>query len=84
MGPTRREIDAQIDEKLAMFSATIGSANAQERKEALKAAFKDVMQEQLARLGGWTLAAIGGLVVSALLYVVFYVVALKTGWTPPK
>jgi hypothetical protein len=81
--PTRREIEDQVREQLARFRAELAAADAAERKAALKAAFKELMQDQLARLGGWTLAAIGTAVVMTLLYIVFYVAALKTGWTPP-
>jgi hypothetical protein len=81
--PTRREIEDQVKEQLARFRAELAAADEAERKEALKHAFKELMQEQLARLGGWTLATIGTLVVCTLLYIVFYVAAVKTGWTPP-
>jgi hypothetical protein len=81
--PTRREVEEEIESRIERLRVELASADRSERKTALKEAFKELMQEQLARFGGWTLAAIGTLVVTTLLYVVLYAVALKAGWTPP-
>lgn len=81
--PTRREVEEQIDEKIDHFRGELAAVDRAERKAALKEAFKELMQEQLARLGGVTLAAIGTLVVSSLMFLALYAIALKTGWTPP-
>lgn len=82
--PSRREIDEQIEQRLAMFHAAMQSADREERKEALKQAFKELMHEQLARLGAWTLAGIGTLVVGTVMTMVLWFLAVKAGWTPPR
>jgi uncharacterized membrane protein len=83
MGPSRHEVEEQIGEHIDRLRSELADIDRAERKDALKGAFKELMQEQLAKLGGWTLAAIGTAVVMTLLYIVFYVAAVKTGWTPP-
>lgn len=48
-------------------------------KQALKEAYKEVLEEKYAQVGRWT---IGGIVLAAL-GLLLYFVAIKTGWTPP-
>lgn len=48
-------------------------------KQALKEAYKEVLEEKYAQVGRWT---IGGIVLAAL-GLLLYFVAIKSGWTPP-
>ena len=48
-------------------------------KDALKEAYKEVLQEHLARVGRWTISTI----VLAALGLLLYLIAVKSGWTPP-
>lgn len=81
--PTRAEIEAHVDQKMRELHARLLHADRDERKEALKEAFKEIMQEHLARLGGWTLTTVAIFIAGSLIYLALYIVALKTGWTPP-
>lgn len=74
------EIAAAVSEGV---TRALGNVEHTERKEALQAAFKELMRDQLARFGGWSLAAIGTVVVGLLVYGALYLIGIKAGWTPP-
>jgi hypothetical protein len=80
----REERQAEIAEAVsAGVARALANVEHTERKEALQAAFKELMHDQLARFGGWSLAAIGTVVVGLLIYGALYLIGIKAGWTPP-
>ncbi len=48
-------------------------------KEAMKEAYKEVLEKNYAEVGRWTVRG----VVLAALALLLYLVAIKSGWTPP-
>lgn len=55
-----------------------------ERKAAVKDAYKEILHEILVTFGKWSLSAIGGVMVVTFLGILLYFGAIKAGWTPPK